>query len=151
LAKLHGNEPKGGRVLALDLGEKRIGVAASDEKRIVARTVGVINRSSRKDDFKAIIRIAEEQKVILIIIGLPYLLSGKEGSKAKWVKEYALDLEQQSGFDVRLWDESFSTLDAETSLRQRGIHGKRRRKRVDAVAAAFILQSYLDSKSNLNG
>lgn len=143
-----GKEATGGPILALDLGEKRIGVAVSDENGIVARTVGVIKRASRKEDFKTIIRIAEKEKTTLIIIGIPYLSSGQEGGKAKWIKDYALDLEQQSGYEVRLWDESYSTVDAETSLRERGIHKKRRRNRVDAVAAAFILQSYLDSKSN---
>ncbi len=151
MVELPGIELSGGPVLALDLGEKRIGVAISDENRIFARTVGVIKRTSRKEDFNAIIKIAKEEKAILIIIGLPYLPSGKEGSKAQWVKDYAADLEQQSGYDVRLWDERFSTVDAENSLRERGIHKKRRRKRVDAVAAAFILQSYLNSESNPAG
>jgi putative Holliday junction resolvase len=147
LAKLPSNEASVGPILALDLGEKRIGVAVSDANRIVARSVGVIKRASRKEDFKAITKIAEQEKAILIIMGLPYLPSGKEGSKAKWVRDYAADLEQQSGYGVSLWDESFSTVDAEISLRERGIHKKRRRKRVDAAAAAFILQSYLDSES----
>jgi putative Holliday junction resolvase len=135
-----------GRVMALDLGEKRIGVALSDENRLLARGYRVLKRSSRLADLEKIERIIDEQRVTLLIVGLPIPLSGEEGTKAAWVRDYAGQLADRLPIEVKLWDESFSTVDAEASLRARGKRGKEQRERVDAVAAAFILQSYLDAQ-----
>lgn len=132
-------------MMALDLGEKRIGVAVSDPTGLVARSHTVFKRTSRSADFEKIGRIIDQEDVSQLIIGLPVLLSGEEGTKAAWVRDYGADLAQQLDIKVEFWDESLSTVAAEDSLRERGIHGKRRRGRVDAVAAAFILQSYLDA------
>lgn len=134
------------RILALDLGEKRLGVAVSDETRTVARSVTVFERSSRLADFERIRQVVDEYGVNLLIVGLPILVSGEEGDKAAWVRDYAGELERNLGVEIKFWDESYTTVQAEASLRERGIHGRRRRKRVDAVAAAFILQSYLDAQ-----
>lgn len=131
--------------MALDLGEKRIGVAVSDETGLIARSYTVFERSSRLADFEKIGRIIDREDVALLIIGLPITLSGKEGDKAAWARDYGGDLAQRIDIEVKFWDESLTTVDAEASLRERGIHGKKRRERVDAVAAAFILQSYLDA------
>ena len=135
-----------GRILALDLGEKRIGIAISDETRMIARSLEVMERRSRLADFERISQIVDEQGVSLLIVGLPLLASGEEGEKAAWVRDYTLDLQRNLGLAVHFWDESFTTVQAEASLRDRGVHGRHRRRRVDAVAAAFILQSYLDSQ-----
>jgi len=137
------------RVLALDLGEKRIGVALSDETQTIARSYAIIKRTSRSADFKKIGQIIEQNNVVLVIVGLPTLPSGEEGSKAAWARSYAGDLEIQCHIRVDLWDESLSTVDAIASLRDRGVRGRRQRKRVDAVAAAFILQSYLDAVDHI--
>jgi putative holliday junction resolvase len=134
-----------GRILALDLGEKRIGLALSDESRILARSFAVLKRGSRLADFEKISRIVDEQVVNLIVVGLPVLLSGQEGAKAAWVRDYAAELAQRLGIDLVFWDESFSTVAAERSLRARGKRGQKQRQWVDAVAAAMILQSYLDA------
>jgi putative Holliday junction resolvase len=137
-------ENRSGRFMALDLGEKRIGVALSDESKQLARSHGNINRSSRAADFSAIGRIVTEQNVALIVVGLPTLSSGEEGSKAAWVRDYSQDLSQKLQIQVVVWDESYSTVDAELSMRARKMSRSQRRMRVDEVAAAFILQSYLD-------
>lgn len=134
--------------MALDLGEKRIGVAISDETRTIARSLIVIQRKSRKSDFDRISRIASEQKASMMLVGLPLQASGEEGDKALWVRDYAGDLQRQLQLPLEFWDESYTTVQAEASLRERGVHGKRRRKRVDAAAAAFILQSYLDARAS---
>lgn len=139
-----------GRVMALDLGEKRIGVALSDENRTIARAYSVIKRSSRKADYEKIARIVSDEVVTLLVVGLPTLASGGEGGRAKWVRDYTDELSKRTFLQVELWDESYSTVDAEASLRMRGIHGKRRRRRIDAVAAAFILQSYLDEQKSFD-
>ena len=144
------NEPVkafSGRVMALDLGEKRIGVAVSDETCLIARAHSVFKRTSRLADFERIGRIIDEEGVYLLIVGLPTLPSGEEGSKAAWVRDYAEELDDTIRINIEFWDESFSTVDAESSLRERGKRGKRSREWVDAVAAAFILQSYLDAQT----
>jgi putative Holliday junction resolvase len=138
------SQPKN-RILALDLGEKRIGVALSDETRTIARSYAIIKRTSRSADFDKIGQMIEEHDVNLLVVGLPTLASGEEGSKAAWARSYAQDLAIQCHIRVELWDESFSTVDAIKSLRERNVSSGRQRKRIDAVAAAFILQSYMDA------
>ena len=135
------------RLMALDLGEKRIGVAVSDETALIARSHTVFKRTSRAADFEQIGRIIDQEEISLLIIGLPIPLSGEEGAKAAWVRDYGAELAQQLKIGIEFWDESLSTVAAENSLRDRGIHGKKRRSQVDAVAAAFILQSYLDTNN----
>ncbi|MGB4868784.1 MAG: Holliday junction resolvase RuvX, partial [Candidatus Promineifilaceae bacterium] len=78
-----------GRVLGLDLGEKRIGVAVSDATRTIATTLAVIKRTSRQDDFAQIGRFIAEQQANLVVVGLPVMLDGHEGEKAAWVRDYA--------------------------------------------------------------
>lgn len=131
--------------MALDLGEKRIGVALSDPTDMIAAGYGAIERSSRQSDFEKLSHIAKENNVNRIIVGLPILLSGEEGTRAAWARDYASALASALEIPVRLWDEALTTVDAEASLRARGFNAKRRRDMVDSVAAAFILQSFLDS------
>ncbi len=131
--------------MAIDLGDKRIGIALSDPSWKIASGFGVIKRSSRQSDFDKIGHIAEENNVLYIIVGLPTLPSGEEGTRAVWARDYASSLADALGIQVKLWDESLSTVDAEESMRALGYGQDRRRERVDSVAAAFILQSYLES------
>ncbi|RMG89046.1 MAG: Holliday junction resolvase RuvX [Chloroflexi bacterium] len=139
---------RNGRILALDLGEKRIGVAVSDPTQTIASSYGVLKRKSRREDFARIAHIVAEQKAVLLVVGLPITLSGVEGQKATWVRDYTAELSQHLDIPCVFWDESLTTVQAEQSLRMRGIRGKKARERVDAVAAAFILQSYLDAQAN---
>jgi putative Holliday junction resolvase len=134
-----------GRVMALDLGEKRIGVAVSDEQRMIARSYAVLKRKSRRDDYERFVRIIEEQQIRLLIVGLPIMLNGEEGRQAIWVRDYAEELRGCLNIPVKFWDESLTTIEAKASLRARGYGHKRMQAKVDAVAAAIILQSYLDS------
>lgn len=133
-----------GRVLALDLGEKRIGVAISDATRTIATALAVINRTSRQADFAQIGRLLAEQQANLLVVGLPVMLDGSEGEKAAWVRDYAAALQEALQVSVVFTDEAFTTVQAENSLRARGHKGRKIRQNVDAVAAALILQSYLD-------
>ena len=134
--------------MALDLGEKRIGVAISDETRTIARAYTMVSRKSRKEDFQRYAKIIADQKVTLLVMGLPVPLSGVEGQRAAWVRNYTAELVQYLDIPVEFWDESFSTKQAEASLRARGKRGKKVKERVDAVAAAFILQGYLDAHAD---
>lgn len=135
------------RTMALDLGDKRIGIAISDSTKTVARPLKVIERGSRRADFEKIADLIDSNRVNLLIVGLPISLSGSEGSRAAWTRDYSRDLAEHVHVEVILWDESFSTADAKTSLRKQGKDPKRFRDRIDAVAAAFILQSYLDGQT----
>lgn len=131
--------------MAIDLGEKRIGVAVSDATRTIAKAYGVLTRKSRQEDFRRYAAIIAEQHVTLLVMGLPIPLSGVEGQRAAWVRNYTADLGDHIDTPIEFWDESFSTKQAEASLRARGKRGKQVKERVDAVAAAFILQDYLDA------
>ena len=132
--------------MALDLGEKRIGVAVSDATRTIAGSYGVIGRKSRLEDFQRYAQIIAQEEVNLLVMGLPIPLSGIEGQRAAWVRDYTAELSRHIDIPIEFWDESFSTKQAEASLRARGKRGKQVKERVDAVAAAFILQDYLDAQ-----
>jgi putative holliday junction resolvase len=135
-----------GRILALDLGEKRIGVAVSDETRTIARSHSVFKRTSRLADFEKIGRIIDEEGVTLVVVGLPVHLDGREGQKAAWVRDYTAALANHLNVTTDFWDEALTTVAAQESMRQRGQSRKKQRQWIDAVAAAFILQSYLDAR-----
>jgi len=134
------------RILALDVGDKRIGVAISDPSQIIARSLKVIQRGSRQGDFAAVARLIEEYEVERVVVGHPRSLDGTIGEQAEKVEHYAAGLAEVLTVPVLLWDERFSTVSAERLMREAGSRGKKRRERVDAVAAAVILQDYLDSR-----
>ncbi len=134
-----------GRILALDLGEKRIGVAVSDATRTIAQPLTVIKRTSREVDFESISQLVQEQQANMLLVGLPLMLDGSVGDKAAWVKDYSAELQRTLDMPLELWDEAFTTVQAEASLKARGKKWRKSREQVDAVAASFILQSYLDS------
>jgi putative Holliday junction resolvase len=141
-----GQPVSGKRIMALDLGEKRIGVALSDETHLIARSYTVLERTSRRADFAQIGDIVAENNVGFLVVGLPVKLSGEEGPIAAWVRDYTAELSEQIGLDYALWDESFTTQQASDSMRQRGRRAKEQRDWIDAVAAAFILQDFLDAR-----
>lgn len=136
----------GQRILALDLGEKRIGVAISDETQLLARSYTVIKRSSRAADFAQIAEIVDREGVGSLVVGLPVELDGSEGLLAEWVRDYSAALAEQLDLDLTFWDESFTSKQASASMRARGIEARNQKNWIDAVAAAFILQNYLDAQ-----
>lgn len=140
-----------GRVMALDLGEKRIGIALSDAMRLVGSAHSVMERRSRAEDFARIIQFIEENEVALLLIGLPITLAGHEGDRAAWVRDYGAALSQHLEIPLDYWDESLTTLQAEATLRAAGKRRKQVKAQVDAVAAALILQSYLDAQRSSDG
>jgi putative Holliday junction resolvase len=138
--------PNSGRVMALDLGDARVGVALSDSTRTIAKAQGVVRRASRAEDFNRFGRLAADHDVALIVVGLPITLAGHEGDRAAWTRDYGSALAEAVGLPVIYWDESLTTMQAQESLRAQGRRGKKLKADVDAVAAALILQSYLDSQ-----
>jgi putative Holliday junction resolvase len=135
-----------GRVMALDLGEKRIGVALSDPTRAVAAAHSVLIRRSRAEDFDRFAGLIAEYEVALVVVGLPITLADTEGQRAAWVRDYAADFGRHVDVPIAFWDESLTTVEATAALRAQGRRGKKLKERVDAVAAALILQSYLDGQ-----
>ncbi|HIE37731.1 MAG TPA: Holliday junction resolvase RuvX [Anaerolineae bacterium] len=134
------------RVLALDVGERRVGVAVSDPTRTVARPVGTLERGFRAADFAAIADLVAEHDAGLVVVGRPLTLRGEVGPQARQVERYAQALAESLPVPVQLWDERYSTATAEEVLRRMRKKGKRRGQgEVDAVAAAVILQGFLDS------
>jgi putative Holliday junction resolvase len=134
------------RVLALDIGEQRTGVAVSDPTGTVARPLSTLERASRAEDFAAIGALVAEHEVELVIVGQPLTLRGEVGPQAQLIARYAEALAETLPVPVQLWDERYSTASAEEILqRRRGKRRGREKTGVDAVAAAVILQAFLDS------
>ncbi|MFQ6132539.1 MAG: Holliday junction resolvase RuvX [Armatimonadota bacterium] len=134
------------RVLCLDVGERRIGVAVSDALGLTAQPLTVLGRQGLEADVEAVCRLAHEQQAEVTVVGLPVTLSGAEGQSAEMVREFGRALEAQASATVEYWDERFSTAEAERAMRAGGADARGQRGVVDKVAAALILQSYLDAK-----
>ena len=132
------------RTLGLDVGEKRIGVALSDSEEILATALTVIERKSDDAALKSILALAAEHEVERIVVGLPISLDGRLGPQARRVQSFADALNERTVLPVVTWDERFSTSDAERVLMEAGLKRDKRKKRLDSVAAAFILQGYID-------
>lgn len=138
--------PAGRRIMALDIGEKRIGVALSDETQLIARSYEVLPRTSRRADFARLAEIAAQENVGFLVVGLPLELNGTEGPLVPWIRDYAAALAKALHLPHTFWDETFTSQQASASLRARGVTAREQRGRLDAVAAAFILQDYLDAR-----
>ena len=111
----------------------------------------MLKRRSRREDFRRLGQIVAEQKVVLVVMGLPIRLDGSESSTTRWVRHYSAELAENLLIPLIFWDESFSTQQAHELLQERGMtRWQRRKEQVDAVAAAFILQGYLDAQQKEN-
>jgi putative Holliday junction resolvase len=133
------------RLMALDIGERRIGIAVS-ESGILATPHSVLQRKSKQEDFVRLGRLVTELKMERVIVGLPYSLSGPQeiGPQARRVMRYAEALAATLAVPIEYFDERYSTVDAAASLS--GLGGKK--VAIDAAAAAVILQNYLDSRKD---
>ncbi len=135
------------RIMALDVGEKTIGVAVSDELGIVASPLTTIMRTaSIKADMRTLEQLIEFEDVKELVIGLPIMLGGEEAVQAGKVREFAERLTRRLRIPVEMWDESLSTVEAHRILIETGATRERRKRVVDAVAAAVILRGYMNSK-----
>ena len=136
------------RILALDVGDKRIGVAVSDLLSILASPLIAIERTSDSKAIDTILEIVDEQEVGEIVVGLPISLSGGYSDQTKSVAAFVRKLEARSPVPVNTADERYSTVEAERLLSQSKPQRARSRGEIDAAAAAVILQSYLDSRAS---
>jgi putative Holliday junction resolvase len=135
--------PEAGRILGLDLGDVRIGVAISDPGRRVAVPMGTVHTGAPAD-LKAIAKLVGDHEVTLVVVGHPLKMSGAPGTRAHHAEEFVAALRQVLRVPVVLQDERLSTVEADRALREAGAGGRDRRRAVDRSAAAVILQSYLD-------
>ena len=136
---------KARRILALDLGKKRIGLALSDELGITAQGLETLEREGRRDDIEKLRRLAAERGVASFLIGDPVHMSGEAGRQSEYTREFARDLEYKTGLPVKFWDERWTSREAERTLRGSGIAHGRRKPAIDRLSAVILLQSYLDS------
>jgi putative holliday junction resolvase len=142
--EFHTNLSKG-RILALDVGKKRIGLALSDPLGITAQGLPTLQRTTIREDLAALENLIRERQVTLILMGHPLHMSGRESSQSIYTREFAERLAGRTGLEVRLWDERLTTVEAERVLKQSGISIEKRAKAVDRLSAVILLGSYLDS------
>ena len=134
------------RIMCLDLGGSRTGVAVSDIMGMTAQGAGVIRVKGFEEDLREYRKIIEEKNVGKLIIGYPLNLDGTEGEKAASVRaQYEKIRDALDGIEVILWDERLSTKEAERAFAETGKNWKKKREVIDEMAAQIILQSYLDS------
>lgn len=133
------------RVMALDPGRRRVGVAVSDETGLLATPVAVVERRGKDHDLECLRRLIQQYQPAELLVGLPVLPSGDLGEQARQSQRFAERLRLEFGLPVRLWNESYSTIEAR---RRRAELPRRRRepKAVDAEAAAVFLQEFLDTR-----
>jgi putative holliday junction resolvase len=137
-------EPRS-RILALDLGKRRIGLAISDPLGITAQGLPNLDRTNKRADLDALERLARDREVGLFLMGNPINMGGNEGRQSAWVREFAGALERRTGLPVALWDERLTSVEAGRVLRSSGISIQKRAAAVDRLSAVILLQSYLDS------
>ncbi len=131
------------RYMALDLGNKRIGIALSDTLGMIARPLKVIKRTSRVNDYSEYRKLITTHKVNAVIVGLPINMDGSEGRQANWVRDYVDSFSQTVDIPIYLWDERLTTEIAIDIIKANKTPPAK--AEIDAVAAAVILQSYLDT------
>lgn len=136
------------RILGLDFGSKTVGVALSDPTGTIATGLEIVRRERENKLRQTLSRIEEiitEYEVTAIVLGLPVNMNGTEGDRVIKTKAFAEDLSRRTGLDIIFVDERLTTVEADEVMNELNIRGKERKEHVDRIAAAFILQSYLDS------
>jgi putative Holliday junction resolvase len=132
------------RLLGLDVGEKRVGVALCDETQTLARPLLTLNRASKKEDFARLAALCREHAIEKVIVGLPKTLRGEEGPQAQRVRRYASELQAALNLPIDFWDERYSSVDAQERLASSS-RKARAKGDIDSAAATIILQEYLDA------
>jgi putative Holliday junction resolvase len=133
------------RVLGIDFGTRRVGAAVSDPRRKIATPLEVYERRDPTQDARHYRKVAEENDVDLVVIGLPLHTSGQEGTSAKQARAWGAWLGRETGLPVTYHDERFSTVDAEERLIAAGVKRQGRKERRDMLAAQILLQDFLDA------
>lgn len=135
------------RSMGLDLGDVRIGIALSDQTGLIAQSHATLERSGWDRDLAYLAEVAETHEVERFVVGNPLNLDGSSGRQAERSRDFADRLKEATGLPVVLWDERFTSLSAEKTLIEAGVRRKKRRGAIDRMAAAIMLQSYLDTRN----
>ncbi|MBI4372804.1 MAG: Holliday junction resolvase RuvX [Candidatus Omnitrophica bacterium] len=131
-------------ILGLDVGEKRIGVARSDELDFMAHTVGLIERHSEEQAGKEIAKLVDEFQIGKVVVGLPKTMKGTIGTQAQKILLFIETLSDYVSCPILTWDERLTTVEAQKALIAQDVSRSKRKKKIDSVAAEIMLQSYLD-------
>ena len=132
------------KILGIDYGDARTGIAISDLLCSIVGTTTVIHSRNKEKTLLEIKRLVDENQIGEIVMGLPKNMNGTEGPRAELCREFAAQVEETTGLPVKLWDERRTTVEAHNILSEHNYHGKKRKNTVDAVAASLILEGYLD-------
>ena len=135
------------RIMAIDYGDARTGVAVSDLLCSIVGTTTVVPSRNTDKAVADIVRMAAEQEVGTIVVGLPRNMDGSEGPRAELCRGFAERLGTETGLEIVMWDERRTTVEAHNILSEHNYHGKKRKNTVDAVAASLILEGYLNFRS----
>jgi len=136
-----------GRILGLDVGARRIGIAVSDPLGLTAQGLPTLQRRNRRYDQSELRRVVREYEVSEIVIGNPLRMSGQTGAQAEKMAVFAEQIQQELSLPVHLWDERLSTAEGHRLLDETGIRDARRKEVIDKMAAVLILQSFLDARA----
>jgi len=136
------------RILGLDVGSKRIGVAVSDPLGITAQGLATIRRQNKRLDFERLRELISEFGIAEIVVGLPLRMSGVEGTQSEKMRQFAEELRQRFNLPVHLWDERLTSAQANRLLRETEMSIQRRGQVVDQMAAVLILQNWMESRSS---
>lgn len=137
--------PAGAGAVGLDVGDRTLGVAATDDLGCAAHGLGTVWRKGAKHDFPALAKLLEGRHVARYVVGWPLNMDGTEGRRALKTRRFAQKLREVTGAPVLLWDERLSTFEAESVLREAGVRREQRKEFVDMLAAQVILKSWLDA------
>lgn len=137
-----------GRYLGIDYGQKRIGLAISDEDGVISFPLGVLKNSGEQKAVNEINRLVREKAVGEIIVGMPLSLNGSKGVAALQVERFVQTIKESINLPVSVWDERLSTRMAERAMIEGGLSRRRRKQSIDQSTAQIILQSYLDARSS---
>jgi len=140
-----------GRILGLDVGTRRIGIAVSDPLGVTAQGLETLQRRNRRYDLNELRKLLAEHEVREIVVGNPLRMSGQSGLQAEKMASFAAHLKQAFSIPVHLWDERLTTAEAHRLLDETGIRDSRRKEVIDKMAAVLILQSFLDARSANSG
>lgn len=131
------------KILAVDYGDARTGIAISDLLCSIVGSTTVIHSRNREKTLAEVVKLVQANGVGELVVGLPKNMDGTEGPRAELCREFAAQLEEATGLPVKLWDERRTTVEAHNILSAHNYHGKKRKDTVDAVAASLILEGYL--------
>ena len=141
--------PSQGRILAVDWGELRIGLALSDESQVLATPLGTLQRrQGKRFPMPRFLELSAIHLPVGIVVGLPLSLEGEEGESASAAREVATIIERRTGLPLEMWDERMSTARALDAIREQGGSTRGRKADVDSLAAAILLQHFLDARRN---